>query len=114
MLNIPADCGKSICELGWNYVRYKVLIHGSKETLNTDLHCTEYPFVIVEEDKGAIGSISKSNLDSISTDENSCAADETHIRAGCQVTKVIKRGDQYSIYLTCLSNCISLGWWSNS
>ena len=72
-------------------VKYKVLIHGSKETLNTDLHCTEYPFVIVEEDEGAIGSISKSNLDSISTDENSCAADETNIRAGCQVTKVIKR-----------------------
>ena len=120
MLNIPDfnDCGKSICEK--KDVKYKVLIHDSKKTLNSDLQGTEYPSLIVEADKDPKGSISKLNLDSISTNENSCAADETSIRDGCQVKKVIKSDlteycisgpsarynntvTKNTIYVTCLS-----------
>ena len=91
MLNISNGCNEGTCNVTTvNDVKYRVLIHGSKLTLNTDFHSTE-PFVIVETKKNKIASISKSNLDSIGTEENYCAADETLIRTGCQITKVIKR-----------------------
>ena len=71
----------------WCNLKYKVLIHDSRGTLNNDLHGTD-PFVIVEHKKANTALISKSNLDSISTEENSCAADETLIRTECRIKKV--------------------------
>ena len=89
MLNISNGCNEETCNVtSVDDVKYKVLIHGSKLTLNNDLHSTN-PFVTVETKKNKIASISKSNLDSISTEENICAADETLIRTDCQKTKVI-------------------------
>ena len=75
---------KTVCNL-----KYKVLIHHSRATLNNDLHGSD-PFVIVEQRKAKTALISKSNLDSISTKENSCAADETLIRTECRMKKVNK------------------------
>ena len=90
MLNISNGCNEGTCNVtAVDDVKYRVLIHGSKLTLNTDFHSTE-PFVIVETKKNKIASISKSNLDSIGTKENYCAADDTLIRTGCQITKVIR------------------------
>ena len=71
-------------------LKYKVLIHDSKKSLNTDLHSTEYPYIVVDANNDQKGSISKNYLESINTEENSCAADETYIRNGCQIKKVIK------------------------
>ena len=70
-------------------LKYKVLIHNSKKSLNTDLHSTEYPYIVVDANNDQKGSISKNYLESINTEENSCAADETYIRNGCQIKKVI-------------------------
>ena len=78
----------AICEK--KDLKYKVLIHDSKKSLNTDLHSTEYPYIIVDADNDQKGSISKNHLESINTEENSCAADEIYIRNGCQIEKVIE------------------------
>ena len=51
-------------------VKYDVLIHNSKETLINDLDTG--PIVNVGMGKGIFAEISKSNLDSIATDNNPC------------------------------------------
>ena len=101
MLNISNGCNEgneTTCNItaAVNDVKYRVMIHDSKSTLNNDIHSTD-PFVIVETKKNKVASISKSNLDSISTEDNICAAhdntpgaaDETLIRTDCQMRKVI-------------------------
>ena len=104
MLNISNGCNEgnettcNVTAANWidEDVKYRVMIHDSKSTLNNDLHSTD-PFVIVETKKNKVASISKSNLDSISTEDNICAAqentpgaaDETLIRTDCQMRKVI-------------------------
>ena len=70
------------------YVRYDVLIHSSKETLINDLH-TE-PIVTMDYiQQGKRVKISKSNLNTIATDENPCTDDEKLlVKTECDLKKV--------------------------
>ena len=76
-------CNNETC----NTIKYKVLIHTSKETLNNDLHNTD-PSVTIDSKNGKTASISKMNLDAISTENRACAADKTLNRHECRIRKV--------------------------
>ena len=77
-------CNNETC----NTMKYKVLIHKSKETLNNDLHNTDNPIVAIDSKNGKTASISKINLDAISTENSACVADKTLNRHECRVRKV--------------------------
>ena len=81
-LKPPSDCTEEMCN-----VEYKVLIHSSKKSLNNDIHSAN-PIVTVQYKKETKALFTKTRLDSISTEENYCAPDDTLIRCACQLKKV--------------------------
>ena len=69
------------------HVKYDVLIHNSKETLINDLDTG--PIVNVGMGEGIFAEISKSNLDSIATDNNPCIYEDDKLtRTECVIDKV--------------------------
>ena len=77
-------CNNKTC----NTMKYKVLIHTSKETLNNDLHSTDPIVTIDSKEQSKKALISKMNLDAISTENNACAADKTLNRHECRIRMV--------------------------
>ena len=68
---------------------FDVLIHSPKESLNNTLYATER--ITIEDKKKMTGKITKSNLNSISTNEDPCADDGTLTRADSAINKVIQK-----------------------
>ena len=75
-------CNEKKCE-----IKYQVLIHSSRNTLNNDLHSTD-PIITIGTKVKKTAEISKINMDSISTETNPCATNEKLTRIDCQIDKV--------------------------
>ena len=68
-------------------VRYMVLIHNSRETMVNDFLTDPYVTMGIREHKWIL--ISKSNLNSIRTEENPCSKDDDKfIRTECKLRQV--------------------------
>ena len=83
-MNITKWCNEEKCSFN-----YQVLIHTSKNTLNNDLLSTD-PIITIGSKVWKTAEISKINMDSISTEKNPCATNETLTRTECQIDKVRK------------------------
>ena len=68
------------------YPKFSILIHSAKESLNNTLYVTKPITISARESKTAM--ITKCNLNSISTEEDPCANDETLTRADSAIKKV--------------------------
>ena len=79
-------CTKCIEDSYYCEVKYHVLIHHSKETLINDLESD--PIVVMNNGEAKLAKISKTNMDSIATNQNPCSEEEELIRTACDVQKV--------------------------